>query len=96
LLGIACLAVVSGVALYVTLDYMRQGLTQNMLLERGAAEEKLQARDLLRINLHVPPHVLIDGLSSREERMRIYWARQNENMREINELMRLQRRSGPN
>ena len=41
-----------GFALYVTLDYMRQGLTQNMLLERGSADEKLQAHDLLRINLH--------------------------------------------
>jgi len=84
-----------GFALYVTLDYMRQGLTPNMLLERGSADEKLQARDLLRINLHMPPYVLIDGLSSREERMRIYWARENEAMREINEQMQLKRRRGP-
>jgi len=84
-----------GFALYVTLEYMQQGLTQNMLLERGSADEKLQARDLLRINLYLPPHVLIDGLSSREARMRIYWARQNEAIREINEQMELKRKGGP-
>jgi len=84
-----------GFALYVTLEYMQQGLTQNMLLERGSAVEKLQARDLLRINVHMPPHVLIDGLSSREERMGIYWARENEAIRKINEQMQLKRRRGP-
>ncbi len=85
-----------GFALYVSLDYMRQGLTQNMLLERGSAEEKLQARDLLRIDPHNPPWVLIDGLKSREARMRIYWARENEAIREINEQMELKRQRGPN
>ena len=44
-----------GFCLYVTLEYMQQGLTDNMLLERGSDEEKLQARDLLRISLHNPP-----------------------------------------
>jgi hypothetical protein len=80
-----------GFALYVTLEYMRQGLTQNMLLERGSADEKLQARDLLRINLNIPPHVLIDGLSSRDERMRRYWARVYEDIKEINKKMESER-----
>jgi hypothetical protein len=81
-----------GFALWVTLDYMRQGVTEEMMLERGSAEEKLKARDLLRINLNIPPSVWIDGLASREERMRIFWAREEEAMRRINEEMELKRR----
>jgi hypothetical protein len=81
-----------GFALYVTLEYMRQGLTNNMLLERGSEAEKLRARNLLQINLDIPPYVLIDGLKRREERMRIYWAREEEAIREINEQMELKPR----
>ena len=81
-----------GFALWVTLDYMRDGVTEDMMLERGSAEEKLQARDLLRINLNVPPSVWIDGLASREERMRIFWAREEEAIRKLNEEMELKRR----
>jgi hypothetical protein len=84
-----------GFCVYVTLEYMQQGLTDNMLLERGSEEEKLQARDLLRINLHNPPWALFDGLKSREERMRLFWAREEEAMRKINEEMELKRRPHP-
>jgi hypothetical protein len=83
-----------GFALYVSLEWGRQGLTDNMLLERGSADEKLQARDLLRIDPHNAPYVLIDGLSSREERMRLYWARQEKAMREINKQLELWRQRG--
>jgi hypothetical protein len=80
-----------GFALYVTLDYMGEGVTEDMLLERGSAEEKLRGRDLVRINRSSAPFILIDGISSREERMRRYWAREEEAMKDINEQMRLKR-----
>ena len=80
-----------GFALYVSLEYMREGVTQNMLLERGYAKDKLRGRDLLRINLSNPPFILIDGISSREERMRKYWAREQEAIEDINKQMRLKR-----
>jgi hypothetical protein len=85
-----------GFALWVSLEYMREGLTDNMLLERGSAEEKLQSRDLLRIDPNQPPSIMIDGLSSREERMRLYFERAEESAREMNEQMELKRQRGPN
>lgn len=77
-----------GFALYVHLDYMREGLTQDMLLGRGSTEERLQARNLLWIHPLIPPFVLIDGLNSREERMKRYWTRVDEEIEEINKKMR--------
>lgn len=73
-----------GFRVYVTLDYTREGVTQDMLLERGSPEEQLRARDLLRIHPHHPPFVLIDGLRGREERMQQYWAQVDEEIEEIN------------
>jgi hypothetical protein len=80
-----------GFALYVTLDYMREGVTEKMLLERGSPEEKRKGRDLLRINLNVPPFAMIDSISSREERMRQFWAREQEAIDQINKEMESKR-----
>ncbi len=74
-----------GFALYLTLDYMRQGVTQSMLLGTGPTSEQLQARDLLRIDSYNRPSVMIDGINDREERMRQYWARAYESVRKHNE-----------
>ncbi len=80
-----------GFVLYVSLEYMREGLTQDMLLERGSTEEKLRGRDLLRIDPHNAPFVMIDGISRREERMRQYWARVDEEIEKINKAMESRR-----
>ena len=85
-----------GLALYMSLEYMGEGLTQNMLLERGSPEERLQGRDLLRIHTHIPPFVIIDGISGRAERMRQYWARQEEAIEEINKKMKSEQQRGLN
>lgn len=62
-----------GFALYVSLDWGRDGVTSDMLLERGSPSERLRGHDLLRIDVHQHPYVLIDGVHGREERMRRYW-----------------------
>jgi hypothetical protein len=85
-----------GFALYVTLDYMREGLTQDMLLGRGSSTERSRGRDLLWIHPRNPPFVIIDGISSRAERMKRYWSQVDENIREINEEMQLKRHRGLN
>ena len=73
---------------YVQRDYGR------ILREEGSPEEKRRARDLLRITYG--PYILIDGISSRGERMRRYWAEINESIRQINEKMESRRQSGDN
>lgn len=80
-----------GFALYVSLDYMAEGVTEDMLLERGSPSEQLRGRDLLRIDPHIRPFVLIDGISNRQERMRRFWAEVDAEIRKINEQMKLQR-----
>ena len=83
-----------GFAVYVTLDYTRSGVTRNILLERGSTEEKVLGRDLLRIHPTIAPFARIDGICGREERMRQYWARVDEDITQTNdEQMKSQRQS---
>jgi hypothetical protein len=72
------------VNLYVPFEHWRHGGPERILLEQGSLEEKRQARDWLRIE---SLFALIDGINSREERMRKYWAEVNESLRQINEEM---------
>jgi hypothetical protein len=73
------------VNLYVPFEHWRHRGPERILLEQGSLEEKRQARDWLRIESR--PFALIDGINSREERMRKYWAEVNESLRQINEEM---------
>jgi hypothetical protein len=70
------------VNLYVPFEHWHRG-PERILLEQGSVEEKRQARDWLRIESR--PYALIDGINSREERMRKYWAEVNESIRQFNE-----------
>ena len=87
------------VNLYVPFEHQRHRGPERILLEQGSLEEKRQARDWLLIGSG--PFALIDGINSREERMRKYWAEANEEARRINEEMqsrqkdRLNLQSGP-
>jgi hypothetical protein len=76
-----------GFSLCVTLEYMRQGVTENVLLERGSPEEKLQNRALLWTNLNQSPFVMLDGIKRREERMRQYRAWNEESIKQLNKKM---------
>lgn len=76
-----------GFRLMLTLDENREGVTPNMLMGIGTAEEKLRGRELLRIDPHFPPQAVYDGISSREERMRRYWEEAEKEAREINKRM---------
>ena len=71
------------VNLYVPFEHWRHRGPEWILLEQGSLEEKRQARDWLRIGGR--PFAHIDGINSREERMRKYWAEANESLRRINE-----------
>jgi len=73
------------VNLYVPSEHWRDVAPQKILLEQGSLEEKRLARDWLRIESR--PYASIDGINSREERMRKYWAEANEGLRRINEEM---------
>jgi hypothetical protein len=73
------------VNLYVPFEHWRHRAPERILLEQGSVEEKRQGRDWLRIASR--PYALIDGINSREERMRKYWAEVNESLRQINEEM---------
>jgi hypothetical protein len=85
-----------GFALIVNLEYMRPGVTEDILLERGTPEEKFQARDLLVLNRYQPPFTMLDGIKTREERMRRYWASAEESVKKINEEMESRRRRALN
>ena len=74
------------VNLYVPFEHWRHRGPERILLEQGSLEEKRQARDWLRIESR--PFALIDGINSREERMRKYWAEVNEGLRQIREEMK--------
>jgi hypothetical protein len=84
-----------GFALIIHLEYAWEKITQDM--RRDLPEEKLRARDdLLHIHPHFHPSVTIDGISSREERMRQYQARLEAEFERINNEMdshRQQRRN---
>ena len=72
-----------GFNLYVNLsvppEHWQHRGPESILLEQGSLEEKRQARDWLRIGSR--PFAHIDGINSREERMRKYWAEVNESLR---------------
>jgi hypothetical protein len=74
--------------------WRREGGVERILLEQGSLEEKRQARDWLLIENQ--PFALIDGINSREERMRKYWAEVNESLRKINEEMKSRQKNGLN
>jgi hypothetical protein len=76
-----------GFALIVRLEYAREEVTQDTLQKRNSADERLPARELLRIDSHSRPCVRIDGISSREERMRQYNARLDAELERINKEM---------
>ncbi len=82
------------VNLYVPSEHWRDVAPQKILLEQGSLEEKRQARDWLRIERR--PYASIDGINSREERMRKYWAEANESLRRINEEMKSRQKNGLN
>ena len=71
------------VNLYVPSEHWRDVAPQKILLEQGSPEEKRLARDWLRIESR--PYASIDGINSREERMRKFWAGVNESIRQFNE-----------
>ena len=71
------------VNLYVPFERWRHRGPERILLEQGSLEEKRQARDWLLIESG--PFALIDGINSREERMRKFWAGVNESIRQSNE-----------
>jgi hypothetical protein len=81
-----------GFSLNLPLDYTSQGVTEEMLLARGESTEQPPARDLLRINRFQYPSVWVDGIGNREERMRQFRKRVEDNIREINEKMELEHR----
>ncbi len=76
-----------GFNLYVNLsvpfEHWQHRGPESILLEQGSLEEKRQARDWLRIGSR--PFAHIDGINSREEPMRKYWAEVNESLRRKNE-----------
>lgn len=80
-----------GFSLRLSLDYWGQGITEEILMARGKSAEQSPARDLLRLSSFYP-FVWVDGIRTREERMRQYWAMVDEEIRRINEEMNLQRR----
>jgi hypothetical protein len=71
------------VHVYVPLEYCRHGDFRRILREEGSPQEKRQACEVLRIAYR--PHAFIDGINSREERMRRYWAVLKEEFREAND-----------
>ena len=71
------------VNLSVPVEHWQHRGPERILLEQGSLEEKRQARDWLRIGSG--PFAHIDGINSREERMRKYWAEVNESLRRKNE-----------
>jgi hypothetical protein len=82
------------VNLYVPFEHQRHRGPEWILLEQGSPEEKRQARDWLLIESG--PYALIDGINSREERMRKYWAQANEQARRISEEMHSRQKDGLN
>ena len=82
------------VNLYVPFEHQRHRGPERILLEQGSLEEKRQARDWLLIESG--PFALIDGINSREERMRKYWAEADEEARRINEEMHSRQKDGLN
>jgi hypothetical protein len=74
------------VNLYVPFEHQRDQGPERILLQQGSLEEKRQARDWLRIESR--PFALIDGINSREERMRKFWTEANESVRQFNEEMK--------
>jgi hypothetical protein len=79
------------VNLYVPFEHWRHRGPERILLEQGSLEEKRQFRDWLLIESG--PFALIDGINSREERMRKFWAEVNESLRQINEEMESRRKN---
>ena len=71
------------VNVYLPFEHWQHGRPEKILLEQGSLEEKRQARDWLRIESR--PYALIDGINSREERMRKFWAAVHEGLRRFNE-----------
>jgi hypothetical protein len=79
------------VNLYVPFEHLRHRGPERILLEQSSPEEKRQARDWLLIECG--PFAFIDGINSREERMRKFWAEVNESLRQINEEMELRQKN---
>jgi hypothetical protein len=75
-----------GFAVVVYLEYAREKFTPDIFKDASSTEETLRARDdLLRIDSYHRPHITIDGISTREERMKRYNAMIDAQMKEINE-----------
>jgi hypothetical protein len=77
-----------GFALIVRLEYAHDGVSQSTSQKKqGSAEERLPFRERLRIDSHSRPYLTIDGISTREERMRRHQAMIDKQIEEINKEM---------
>lgn len=85
-----------GFALIVRLEYARDGVIPDTLKKQGSADERLPNRELLRIDSHSRPYIEIDGISTREERMRQYNERLEAQIEEINREMKSNRQTRRN
>ena len=80
-----------GFALILPLEYAQEVVTLEMLNKRVSADkitdDRLPYRERLRINSNSRPYIWIDGISSREERMRRHNEQLEAQIEEINREM---------
>ncbi len=89
-----------GFALILRLEYSHERVPSETLNKRVSpdkiADERLPYRELLRIDSRSPPYIKIDGIATREERMRQHNALLEAQIEEINKQMDASQKKMPN